>query len=63
MDTGADCRKHAVEFLLQAKREPQRELHLISMSEFWRRLAVQADQIEALSIKGRFDGDRNTPIA
>jgi len=48
MDTGADCRVHAAEFLVQAKREPQREAHLISMAESWLRLAVQADQIQAL---------------
>jgi hypothetical protein len=48
MDTGADCRIHAAEFLVQAKREPEREAHLISMAESWLRLAVQADQIQVL---------------
>ena len=48
MDTGADCRVHAAEFLVQAKREPEREAHLISMAESWLRLAVHADQIQAL---------------
>jgi hypothetical protein len=48
MDTGADCRIRAAEFLVQAKREPEREAHLISMAESWLRLAVQADQIQAL---------------
>ena len=48
MDTGADCRIRAAESLVQAKREPEREAHLISMAESWLRLAVQADQIQAL---------------
>ncbi len=48
MDTGVDCRIRAAEFLVQAKREPEREAHLISMAESWLRLAVQADQIQAL---------------
>jgi hypothetical protein len=38
----------AAESLVQAKREPEREAHLISMAESWLRLAVQADQIQAL---------------
>ena len=29
MDTGAECRIHAAEFLVQAKREPERGAHLI----------------------------------
>jgi hypothetical protein len=48
MDTGVDCRMRAAESLVQAKREPEREAHLISMAESWLRLAVQADQIQAL---------------
>ena len=48
MDTGVDCRIRATESLVQAKREPEREAHLISMAESWLRLAVQADQIQAL---------------
>ena len=48
MDTGAECRIHAAEFLVQAKREPEREAHLISMSESWFRLANQAERIQAL---------------
>ena len=48
MDTGVDCRIRAAEFLAQAKREPEREAPLISMAESWLRLAVQADQIQAL---------------
>ena len=48
MDTGLDCRIRAAESLVQAKREPEREAHLISMAESWLRLAVQADQIQAL---------------
>ena len=48
MDTGVDCRIRAAEFLVQAKREPEREAHLISMAESWLRLAVQADQIQAV---------------
>jgi len=48
MDTGADCRIRAAESLVQAKREPEREAHLISMAESWLRLAVQADRIQAL---------------
>jgi hypothetical protein len=56
MDTGADCRKHAAGFLVQAKGEPEREAHLIGMSEIWHRLAVQADQIETLAMKGKSGG-------
>ena len=48
MDTGVDCRIRAAESLVQAKREPEREAHLISMAESRLRLAVQADQIQAL---------------
>jgi len=48
MDTGADCRIRAAESLVQAKREPEREAHFISTAESWLRLAVQADQIQAL---------------
>ncbi len=48
MDTGVDCRIHAADFLVQAKHEPEREVHLISMAESWLRLAVQADQIQTL---------------
>ena len=48
MDTGVDCRIRAAEFLVQAKREPEREAHLISMAVSWLRLAVQSDQIHAL---------------
>ena len=48
MDTEAECRIHAAEFLVQAKREPEREAHLISMAESWFRLANQAERIQAL---------------
>jgi hypothetical protein len=48
MDTGVDCRIRPAESLVQAKREPEREAHLISMAESWLRLAVQADQVQAL---------------
>jgi hypothetical protein len=48
MDAGVDCRIRAAESLVQAKREPEREAHLISVAESWLRLAVQADQIQAL---------------
>ena len=48
MDAGVDCRIRAAESLVQAKREPEREAHLISIAESWLRLAVQADQIQAL---------------
>jgi hypothetical protein len=48
MDTGVDCRIRAAESLVQAKREPEREAHLITVAESWLRLAVQADQIQAL---------------
>ena len=57
MDTEAECRKHVAEFLVQAKDEPEREVRLIGMSKFWLRLAVQADQLEALSMKRRIYGD------
>ena len=53
MDTGAECRIHAAEFLVQAKREPEREAHLISMSESWFRLANQAERIQALIDQAR----------
>ena len=49
MDTGTDCRIRAAEFLVQAKCEPEREAHLITMAESWLRLAVQAEQIQALT--------------
>jgi len=55
MDTGAECRIHAAEFLVQAKREPAREAHLISMAESWLRIAINAEQIQALT-------DRAMPI-
>ena len=29
MNTGAECRIHAAEFLVQAKREPEREAHFL----------------------------------
>jgi hypothetical protein len=48
MDTGAECRIHAAEFLVQAKREPEREAHLTSMAESWLHLANQAERIQAL---------------
>jgi hypothetical protein len=48
MDTGVDCRIRAAESLVQAKREPERKAHLISMAESWLRLTIQADQIQAL---------------
>ena len=49
MDTGAECRIQAAEYLIQAKREPAREAHLISMTESWLRLAIKAEQIQALT--------------
>ena len=49
MDTGTDCRIGAAEFLVQAECEPEREAHLITMAESWLRLAVQAEQIQALT--------------
>jgi hypothetical protein len=48
MDTGVDGRIRVADFLVQAKRDPEREAHLISMAESWLRLAVQADQMQAL---------------
>jgi len=48
MDTGAGCRTRAAEFLAHAKREPEREAHLIGMADSWLRLAVQAERIEAM---------------
>jgi hypothetical protein len=59
MDTGVDCRIRAAESLVQAKREPEREAHLISMAESWLRLAVQADQIQALMDHSRTVIPRN----
>jgi len=53
MDTGAECRIHAAEFLVQAKREPEREAHLISMAESWLRTAINAEQIQALTDRAR----------
>jgi len=53
MDTGAGCRIRAAEFLAHAKREPEREAHLIGMADFWLRLAVQAERIEAMSDHAR----------
>jgi len=53
VDTGAECRIHAAEFLVQAKREPEREAHLISMAESWLRIASNADQIQALTDRAR----------
>src|SRR5271169_6224511 len=49
MDNGAQCRIYAAEFLVQAKREPEREAHLISMAESWLRLAIKAEQTSALT--------------
>jgi len=48
MDTGADYRRRAAEFLVYAKREPERAAHFISMAESWFRLANQAERIQAL---------------
>jgi len=42
MDTGAECRILAAEFLVKAKREPDREAHLTSMAESWFRIAINA---------------------
>ncbi len=53
MDTGAECRIHAAEFLVQAKREPEREAHLISMAESWLRIAINAELIQALTDRAR----------
>ncbi len=63
MDAGADCRKRAAEFLVQAKREPERKVHLTGMSESWLRLAAQADQIDCLIDAGKIHRRRNKPIA
>jgi len=49
MDTGAEYRVYAAEFLEQAKREHEREAHSISMAESWLRLAIKAEQIQALT--------------
>ena len=49
MDTGADCRRHAAEFLVHAEREPEREAHFMSMAESWLRLANPAERIQALT--------------
>ena len=49
MDTGAECRIQAAECLVKARREPEREAHLISMAESWLRLAIKAEQIQALT--------------
>lgn len=48
MNTAADCRIHAAEFLAHAKCEPERKVHLIDMAEAWLRLAVQAERIQAM---------------
>jgi hypothetical protein len=53
MDTGAECRIHAAEFLVQAMREPEREAHLIGMAESWLRLAINAEHIQALTDHAR----------
>ena len=53
MDTGAECRIHAAEFLIQAKCEPEREAHLIGMAESWLRLAINAEKIQVLTDHGR----------
>ena len=59
MDTGVDCRIRAAGFLVQAKREPEREAHLIGMAESWLRLAVQADHIQSLMDHSRPVNPRN----
>ena len=53
MDTGADYRRRAAQFLVYAKREPEREAHFISMAESWFRLANQAERIQALTDRVR----------
>jgi hypothetical protein len=53
MDTEAECRNHAAEFLVQAMREPEREAHLIGMAESWLRLAINAEHIQALTDHAR----------
>ncbi len=53
MNTGAECRTRAAEFLVLAKREPQREAHLIGMAESWLRLAINAEQIQTLTDHAR----------
>jgi hypothetical protein len=53
MDTGADCRRYAAEFLIYAEREPECEAHFISMAETWLRLANQAERIQALTDHAR----------
>jgi hypothetical protein len=40
---------HAAEFFAHARREPEREAHLIGMADAWLRLAVQAERIEAMT--------------
>jgi hypothetical protein len=41
------------EFLVYAKREPEREAHFMSMAESWLRLANQAERIQALTDHAR----------
>lgn len=53
MDTAAEFRTHAAEFLVQAEREPEREAHLISMAESWLRLAINAEHIQVLTDHAR----------
>ena len=53
MDTGADYRRRAAQFLVYAKREPERAAHFISMAESWFRLANQAERIQALTDRVR----------
>jgi high-affinity nickel permease len=49
MDTAAECRIHAAEFLVQAMCEPEREAHLTGMAKSWLRLAITAEHIQALT--------------
>ncbi len=53
MDTGVDHRRRGEEFLVCAKREPEHEVHFISMAEAWFRLANQAERIQALTDRVR----------
>ena len=39
--------------VLGTKREPEREAHLISMAESWLRIAINAEQIQALTDRAR----------
>jgi hypothetical protein len=52
MDTGADCRMHAAQFLVQPSVRLNAR-HLINMAESWFRLTIKAEQIQALTDRAR----------